>query len=133
MFDILLIEDFGPDAEYVKTILDDIPIINKLVWKQSKHEAIEYLEQEDHNFGLVLSDVITPDTEDYNKKLIDVCDEFKIPVVLLTGATDLKTKIEGYRLGAITIIEKPLVAHKLISVISALNTIGLKIVSLRDN
>ena len=61
--------------------------------------------KENHDYDLALLDVMLPGKDGF--ELLDIMNEYKIPVIFLTAKDDLSSKIQGLKGGAEDYIVKP--------------------------
>ena len=61
--------------------------------------------KENHDYDLALLDVMLPGKDGF--QLLDIMNEYKIPVIFLTAKDDLSSKIQGLKGGAEDYIVKP--------------------------
>jgi DNA-binding response OmpR family regulator len=112
-------------------VCDDEPAIASVVATILKREGYEVIEThggpqcialvERGNVDLVLLDVSMPDMDGF-----DVCEALRageagrqLPIVLLTGRTDLDTRLEGMHHGVSEFLTKPVNRHELVARVRA--------------
>jgi sigma-B regulation protein RsbU (phosphoserine phosphatase) len=102
---VLLVDDEPANIQIVNTILKDI---YKTRIATSGAKALELANQEPAP-DLILLDVMMPEMNGY-----EVCSRLKsadrtrdIPVIFLTGQTDIEDETQGFKVGAVDYIHKP--------------------------
>jgi DNA-binding response OmpR family regulator len=112
-------------------VCDDEPAIASVVATILKREGYDVTEAhggpqcialvERGNIDLVLLDVTMPDMDGF-----DVCEALRagdagrqLPIVLLTGRTDLDTRVEGMHHGVSEFLTKPVNRHELVARVRA--------------
>lgn len=101
---IFLIDDDPVVLQAGKMILSDSYRVSTA---SSAENILEFVKT--NKPDLILLDIIMPNINGYEviKMLKDDPDTKKIPVIFLTGKTEVNAKLEGYSLGAIDYITKP--------------------------
>src|SRR5580658_3412457 len=102
---VLLVDDEPANIQIVNSILKDV---YKTRIATSGEKALELANQEPAP-DLILLDVIMPEMNGY-----EVCSRLKsadhtrdIPVIFLTGQTDIEDETQGFKVGAVDYIHKP--------------------------
>ncbi|MBO5238082.1 MAG: response regulator transcription factor [Lachnospiraceae bacterium] len=99
---ILIVED---EEAIAKMIEMNLKVANyEVVIYDNGEKAAEAL-QENHNFDLALLDVMLPGLDGF--QLLEVMNQYGIPVIFLTAKDDLNSKIQGLKGGAEDYIVKP--------------------------
>ena len=126
-FDILLIEDNEAEAELLRITFAEMPIINRLVHVGTNKEALEYLEENHPNLGLIISDFFI-NCEIDNEVVLKAAYEKNIPFIYLSGCDDTFTVVESFRQGALAFLQKPLIINQFLAVVKGLESLGIEIV-----
>lgn len=99
---ILIVED---EEAIAKMIEMNLKVANyEVVIYDNGEKAAEAL-QINHNFDLALLDVMLPGLDGF--QLLEVMNQYGIPVIFLTAKDDLNSKIQGLKGGAEDYIVKP--------------------------
>jgi serine phosphatase RsbU (regulator of sigma subunit) len=110
---ILVIDDSKLNRAIIRKVLSDL---NMDVDEANDGElGLEALERK--KYDLVLVDIIMPNLDGFGflSKFKDTIGKDFIPVVLMTGSDDLKSKIKGLRIGADDFLLKPLNEKELVA------------------
>jgi two-component system cell cycle response regulator len=106
-------------------VIDDSPEIHTLLAVRLRAEDVVLLRADDATSGLAAAiddppDLILLDVELPDGTGFDVCSKLKedprtraVPVMFLTGNTDIVTKVRGFDIGGIDYVTKPFEAHEL--------------------
>jgi len=103
-------------------VVDDDPSILMIHCKHLEQEgyntlqavdgknALDLVEQQAENIDIILSDIQMPQLDGYQlcEKLKDDFSTADIPLIFVSGLTDLQEKLKGYSVGASDYITKPL-------------------------
>jgi PAS domain S-box-containing protein len=83
---------------------------------------------------LILLDILMPDTDGFAvcRHLNERAETRDIPVVLLTSADDVRSKVEGFRLGAVDYVNKPFQTAELVSRVQTHLGIGMLTQKLKE-
>lgn len=129
--EVLLVESNPAEAEQVVQALAQAKFTNPVTVARDGEEAIDYLLGRGQFKGrapsdtphLVILDLKIPklDGLEVLRRMRAQESTRSVPVVILTGARDERTLLECARLGADTVITKPLTVEKLAGVIPKLN------------
>ena len=111
---ILIIDDELSIRETLAGILEDEGFSSKTA--SSAEEGLEMLEA--MNIDLVLLDIWLGDNMDGMTALEKICENFNIPVIMISGHGTIETAVQATRKGAFDFIEKPLSYDKIILAIS---------------
>lgn len=101
---ILIIDDSLVQAEFLKSILREE---YEVAMCQTAEEGLFHAESGE--YSLILLDVIMPDMDGFSllKKLKDMPRVRQIPVIMITGLSDVQHEEKGLLLGAVDYITKP--------------------------
>lgn len=101
---ILIIDDSIVQARYLKNILDDN---YEITLAHTANDGLEHAKTGE--FSLILLDVIMPDMDGFMllKKLQEELVTKHVPVILITGLSDIYSEEQGLILGAVDYIVKP--------------------------
>ncbi len=129
--DILLVEDNDDDILIFKRIFGRFNLSNTLHIACSGKEALKFVREKYNELGLILLDYTLPEINgDEVVKILRADKNIPyIPVIMVTGRGDMKTKVEGLNIGADDYITKPFDASELIARINAM----LRIKQLHDD
>jgi len=77
--------------------------------------ALDLVQQQAENIDIILSDIQMPHMDGYQlcEKLKDDFSTADIPLIFVSGLSDLQEKMKGYSVGASDYITKPLHSHEL--------------------
>jgi two-component system response regulator PfeR len=110
---VLSVEDHLLVAEFIRAALERADL--EVTWAASGEGALEIARRE--SFDLILLDVTLPGMDGF-----EVCRRLKqdeplkqIPVVFLTSHCDEASRAEGYQLGAVDYIPKPIATIELVA------------------
>lgn len=101
---ILVIDDNRLHAQQLKTILEKE---YEITIAQTAEEGLQYINRE--NYSLILLDIVMPGMDGFTllKKLQEEVITRSIPVIMITGLSDVKSEHRGLMLGAVDYIVKP--------------------------
>jgi two-component system cell cycle response regulator len=109
----------GDSARATVLAIDDSPEVLALLAIRLRPEGLKLITATSYDEGLALAsqylpDLILLDVEMPEHSGLDLCRRLKedpvtvnIPVIFLTGSTDVNTKVHGFDLGAIDYVTKP--------------------------
>ena len=136
---ILLVEDNRDDVNLILYALEQAHILNKIVVKYDGDEAFKYLfDSKNENASgqingpvLVILDLKLPGMDGYEllEKIRANPQTQLIPVVVLTASTEEDTIALSYRLGANSLIRKPVEINRFIE---AVKHVGLYWLALNE-
>src|SRR5699024_3958051 len=108
--DILIVDDMEINRAILSQIFADR---NKTLEAENGLEAIQILERQRNNIAAVLLDIVMPVMDGFQvmEKMAEMGLMDKIPVFLITANTSEESMSRGYQLGAMDIIEKPIVPY----------------------
>lgn len=108
--DILIVDDMEINRAILCQIFADR---NRTLEAENGQEAIQILERQGKNIAAVLLDIVMPVMDGFQvmEKMGEMGLMDKIPVFLITANTSEESMSRGYRLGAMDIIEKPIVPY----------------------
>ncbi len=112
---ILIVDDLSKNIQFVATILSS----HNLSFAKSGEKALELIQRE--KFDLILLDVIMGGMDGYEtcKELRKINAYEKVPVIFLSGNTDLDNINKGLRSGGQAYITKPFTANELESKVNS--------------
>jgi diguanylate cyclase (GGDEF)-like protein len=99
--------------------VDDSPEVHALLEVRLRPEGLHLVKAESYDAGLALAQQLTPDLILLDVDMpehsgLDLCRRLKenpstanIPVIFLTGSSDVDTKVHGFDLGAVDYVTKP--------------------------
>ena len=129
--DILLVEDYEPDAQLILILLKKNRIANKVQLVRDGAEALDYVfcrgayqkRSFDHPPGVVLLDIRLPKMDGWEvlRQIRQDKRTGSIPVIMLSGSLFTPDLQKGKQLGALGCITKPMQFEKL-PVICSRNT-----------
>lgn len=124
---ILIVDDNLKNIQLVGKILRDQSF--KVSVAQSGAEAIEIVTKNPPD--LILLDILMPDMDGYEtcKRLKDIEHIKNIPIIFLSALSETKNKVDGFKVGAVDYITKPIETEELLSRID----LHLTLKSLQDN
>lgn len=131
--DLLIIEDCHADYEAFEQAVKTIPIVNKLYHANTLKEADVYLNQPNLNIGLIVLDFyiggngLTTYTDE-SKTVVELAKRKNIPILFLSEICSKDLSIEGYKRGAVAFLEKPINLGQFLSVVKAIEGIGIKLI-----
>lgn len=108
--EILIVDDMEINRVILSQIFSDR---NPTLEAENGLEAIHILENQGENIAAVLLDIIMPVMDGFQvmEKMWDMGLAKKIPVFLITADSSEENMRRGYQLGAMDIIEKPIVPY----------------------
>lgn len=108
--DILIVDDMEINREILRLIFTDI---SETLEAENGLDAIHILEERGEHIAAVLLDIIMPVMDGFQVmvKMRDMGLMEKIPVFLITADASEESMSRGYQLGAMDIIEKPIVPY----------------------
>ncbi len=139
---VILVEDSKPDAELVKTIIQDLDMGIEVMWFKNGVECLNYLAQGSlvgRSFSndrkiLMLMDLNMPRVN--GLELLDVlaanADYKKIPKIIYTTSNSSQDMGMAYEKGALSYIIKPFDFDEVVITITSVMKYWFEIVTLRD-
>lgn len=108
--DILIVDDMEINRVILSQIFADR---NHILEAENGLEAVHILEKQGEHIAAVLLDIIMPVMDGFQvmEKMRDLRLTEKIPVFLITADSSEESMRRGYELGAMDIIEKPIVPY----------------------
>ena len=108
--DILIVDDMEINRAILSQIFDDR---NQILEGENGLEAVQILEERREHIAAVLLDILMPVMDGFQvmEKMKDMGLMEKIPVFLITADSSEESMRRGYQLGAMDIIEKPIVPY----------------------
>ncbi|MBO5208672.1 MAG: response regulator [Lachnospiraceae bacterium] len=108
---ILLVDDVATNLKCVSKSLKDK---YHFITAKSGEEALKLIKEEKPD--LILLDICMPDMDGYEvlKRIKAEKDGADVPVVFLTGESDIESEVKGRELGAVDFIRKPFMPSALI-------------------
>ncbi len=101
---ILIVEDVGLIALDIKTMLFGVGFINIKVTYNGR-EAIKY--SEEYKPDLILMDIMLGDGMNGIETAHTIQKDLQVPLIYITGSTDIETQNEALETSPVTIINKP--------------------------
>ncbi len=111
---ILIIDDEVSIQESLKGILEDEGF--SAICSSSAEEGIELIDEDD--IDLVLLDIWLGDNMDGMTALEKIKENYRTPVIMISGHATIETAVQATRIGAYDFIEKPLSYDKVILAIT---------------
>jgi CheY-like chemotaxis protein len=121
---ILLVEDDNVDVMVVERLLNNLKIINSLVYFTNGQEALEYLRNEDNEKPCVIFlDLNMPKMNGIEfLKVVKAEQKLrKIPIVMLTTSKEEQDVIESFKFGINGYVVKPLDYEKFKEALGVIN------------
>ena len=108
--DILIVDDMEINRAILSQIFADR---NQILEGENGLEAVQILEERREHIAAVLLDILMPVMDGFQvmEKMKDMGLMEKIPVFLITADSSEESMRRGYQLGAMDIIEKPIVPY----------------------
>ena len=108
--DILIVDDMEINRAILSQIFADR---NQILEGENGLEAVQILEERREHIAAVLLDILMPVMDGFQvmEKMKDMGLMEKIPVFLITAESSEESMRRGYQLGAMDIIEKPIVPY----------------------
>ncbi len=108
--DILIVDDMEINRAILSQIFADR---NQILEGENGLEAVQILEERREHIAAVLLDILMPVMDGFQvmEKMKDMGLMEKIPVFLITADSSEESMCRGYQLGAMDIIEKPIVPY----------------------
>jgi DNA-binding response OmpR family regulator len=115
---ILVVDDDENILNLEKTILEQKGF--QVTTADGGAEALKVLA--DHNFDLILLDVMMPEVDGFTvcRKIKEDPRQKDIPVIFLTAKGGGEALAEGFESGAVMYINKPFTANKLLTIVNTM-------------
>lgn len=136
---VILVEDSKPDAELVKTIIQDLSMDIEVMWFKNGMECIDYLNTGNFKISnirkiLILMDLNMPRLN--GLELLDLLSQNeiykKIPKIIYTTSNSAQDINRAYEKGALSYIIKPFDLDETIMKIHSLIKYWFEIVNFRE-
>lgn len=111
---ILIVDDQASNRQFAKFYLVNAGY-QHIEEASSGEEALQ--QALDFKPDIILLDIIMPDMNGFTvcRKLKQNKETMDIPILFLSGLTDVKNRVKGYRLGAVDYVNKPIDRNELIA------------------